>query len=172
MIKNRLSKSPENPTTFEVGDLVLASYPERPPDKLTSVWRGPLVVHSIENQTYICQDIVTMQVAPYFVTRLKKYHDDNTIEPLALAAIDRDELEVEAIVGHTGSYKDRNSMKFRVRWKDFQPEDDTWEPWRGVRDLQVLDEYIETHPHLNSLKHNYTYKKDRKPKEKPKNKKK
>ena len=172
VIRDRMSKSPENPTTFEVGDLVLVSYPERPPDKLTSVWRGPLVVQSIDNQTYVCQDLVTMQLAPYFVTRLKKFHDDNTIEPLALAAIDRDELEVESIVGHTGSPKERKSMTFRVRWRGFQPEDDTWEPWSQVYNLQALDEYIATHPHLYSLKHNYTYKKDRKPKAKTKNKKK
>ena len=63
-------------------------------------------------------------------------------------------------------------MTFRVRWKGFQPENDTWESWKGVRDLQALDEYIKTQPHLNSLKHNYTYKKDCKPKEKTKNKKK
>ena len=71
VIKERMSK-PENPTTFEVGDLVLASYPERSPDKLTSVWRGSLVVHDVENQTYVCQALVTMQVAPYFVTRVLK----------------------------------------------------------------------------------------------------
>ena len=117
------------------------------------------MVQSIENQIYVCQDLVTMQLAPYFVTRLKKYHDDNTIEPLALAAIDRDELEVEAIVGHTGSYKDSNSMTFRVRWKGLQLEDDSWEPWSQVYNLQALDEY---QPHLYSLKHNYTYKKETK----------
>ena len=59
---------------------------------------GPLVVQNVENHTYVCQDLVTMQLAPNFVTRLKKYHDDDTIEPLALAAIDRDELEVAIVV--------------------------------------------------------------------------
>ena len=48
VISERLSKSLENPTTFEVGDLVLVSYPERPPDKLTAVWRGPLVVQKLK----------------------------------------------------------------------------------------------------------------------------
>ena len=37
VIKERMSKSSENPKTFEVGDLVLASYRERPPDKLSSI---------------------------------------------------------------------------------------------------------------------------------------
>ena len=49
VIKERLSKSPENPRTFEVGGLVLVLHPKRPPDKLTSVWRGPLVVQNVEN---------------------------------------------------------------------------------------------------------------------------
>ena len=62
------------------------------------------MVQSIDNQTYVCQDLVTMQLAPYFVTRLKKFHDDNTIEQLALAASDRNELELEAIVGQNGSF--------------------------------------------------------------------
>jgi len=93
---------------------VLVSYPDRSPDKLTANWRGPLVVVNVSKQTYYCQDLLKMKVIPYFVTRLKKFHNDHSIEPLALAARDRDELEVESIMGHRGSPSNRKAMEFRV----------------------------------------------------------
>ena len=126
-----MKKSPAEPTTFDVGDLVLVSYPEKPTDKLTPLWRGPLVVQRVEHQTYYCQDLVTMQVSPFFVTRLKLYQDNETIAPMELAAADRNELIVNSIVGHMGDPKSRKSMKFKVHWQNLESSDDTWEPWEN-----------------------------------------
>jgi transposase InsO family protein len=149
----RLSKGPKNPTTFDVGSLVLVSYPERPPDKLTSVWRGPLVVQRVEKQTYFCQDLISLQVSPFFVDRLKRFTSDDRTDPAVLAALDKDELQVQSIVGHRGNPKDRKNMTFRVRWVGQEPEDDSWEPWDTVKKLQALDTYIEQHKKLRSLRH-------------------
>ena len=164
VIDKRMKKSPAEPTTFDVGDLVLVSYPEKPTDKLTPLWRGPLVVQRVEHQTYYCQDLVTMQVSPFFVTRLKLYQDNETIAPMELAAADRNELIVNSIVGHMGDPKSRKSMKFKVHWQNLESSDDTWEPWENVKHLQVLDEYIAAHDsELKLLTHRYNFK-NRKPK--------
>jgi hypothetical protein len=151
-----LQKSPIDPTTFNVGELVLVSYPDRPPDKLTANWRGPLVVQSVENQTYFCQDLITLHVSPFFVDRLKRFttSEEMVYDPQALAALDKDELVVDAIVGHTGSPHNRKDMTFRVRWKGDEVAEDSWEPWQSMKDLQALDLYIEQNPKLNVLRHN------------------
>jgi hypothetical protein len=151
-----LAKSPSDPTTFEVGELVLVSYPDRPPDKLTSPWRGPLVVQRVENQTYFCQDLVTLHVAPFFVDRLKRFTSTSEMQydPQSLAALDRDERVVEAIVGHKGNPNNRKDMTFLTRWKGEEPAEDTWEPWDTVKALEALDVYIAKNPKLKPLEHN------------------
>jgi hypothetical protein len=67
----RFTASTESQTKFEVGDMVLISYPYRPPasDKLTSGWRVPLLVVRVEGQTYFCQDLVNLTINPFFIDR-------------------------------------------------------------------------------------------------------
>jgi hypothetical protein len=155
VIAKRMEKSPQNPTTFDVGDLVLVSYPERPPDKLTSVWRGPMVVQRVENQTYYCQDLLSLAVVPFFITRLKefKHTDRDNFNIKTLAARDKDERVVEFISEHTGIPEQRKSMQFKVHWVGEEPGEESWEPWRVVRKLEALDKYIDSHAELSKLKH-------------------
>jgi hypothetical protein len=142
-----LSKSPADPTTFAVGDYVLVSYPERPPDKLTPKWRGPMLVVEIKNQTYYCQDLLTQKVIPFFMDRLQPYksdltygnNDDEQLTPHAIAATDQDTFIVDSIVDHRGNPKNKNSLLFRVRWAGYEPSEDTWEPYKNLRNVKALE---------------------------------
>ena len=155
VLAKRMEKSPQNPTTFDVGELVLVSYPERPPDKLTSIWRGPMVVQRVESQTYYCQDLLSLAVVPFFISRLKKfYHTDRENKNIhALAARDKDERIVECITDHTGKPEQRKLMTFKVHWVGDEPGEESWEPWSVVRKLEALDKYIDQHAELSKLKH-------------------
>lgn len=44
-------------------------------------------------------------------------------------------FEVERI---TGKKKVGSSVQYRVRWKGFGPEEDTWEPARNLKNLQEM----------------------------------
>jgi hypothetical protein len=149
-----LKKSPEHPTVFEVGDLVLVSYPDRPPNKLSSKWRGPVSIVDISGNTYSLQDLRTLAIFRADISRLKLFHQDARFDNLDLAARDEDELVVEKIVDHTGSPRMKSQMQFRVRWAGFEPDEDTWEPYSHVRELSALDAYVALHPELKSLERN------------------
>jgi hypothetical protein len=151
VVEQRAAKSPDEITTFQVGDYVLASYPERPPNKLLPRWRGPLVVAGIGGSTYRCQDLLTQKLVNFHVSRLKRYVMEQTNEPAAVAAVDADEFFVEAIISHRWirkNSKKKDHLEFRVRWAGYEPEEDTWLPYREVRDLAALDDYATLHPEL------------------------
>ena len=148
VVKQRVRATPEQPTVFQTGDYVLASYPERPPSKLTPQWRGPLVVvHAVGTNRVLCQDLTTLKNVELHVERLKRYCTDRTEDPVAVAAADKEEFEVEAIVDHRTA-KNKSGWQFRVRWRGYEPEEDSWLPYKQVKELAALDAYLEAHPEL------------------------
>jgi hypothetical protein len=58
---------------------------------------------------------------------------------------------VEQIIDHQGSIKKRNAMKFRIRWQGYDESEDTWLPWKDIKDLIALDNYILSNPELIGL---------------------
>jgi hypothetical protein len=64
-------------------------------------------------------------------------------EARELAAADMDEFFVEEIISHRGNGNNPKRWEYQVRWRGYEPEDDTWLPWRSVKDLEALDRYAE-----------------------------
>ena len=144
-----LSKTPDNPKTFQKGDYVCVSYPERAPSKLHSRWRGPMVVSEVKGNKYTCQDLTTLKHLNFDVSRLKKFNLRQHDSAVEIASKDIGEFQVEKIIDHRfGSRKRKSSIKFLVRWTGLEPEEDTWEPYKHVKDLQALDDYLAAHPEL------------------------
>ena len=133
---------------LEEGDYVLATYPTRPPSKLSPRWKGPFVVVEVQGSTVQCQDLCTLRFIRFHRSRLKRYDTERTPDPAAVAAVDNDEYVVEAIVDHRGDPRRRARMEFRVRWLGYEPDEDTWLPFREVQDLEALDRYAQDHPEL------------------------
>ena len=65
-----------------------------------------------------------------------------------VAAVDTDEYVVEAIIDHRGNPNRRSTLEFLVRWLGYEPEEDTWLPWKNVKELAALDVYAAAHPEL------------------------
>jgi hypothetical protein len=83
---------------------------------------------------------------------LEKYDAERTESAVAVAAVDNEEFEVEAIVDHRllpGRGPRRRRLEFRVRWRGYEPEEDTWLPFAQVKDLAALDVYALEHPELH-----------------------
>ena len=55
---------------------------------------------------------------------------------------------MEKFLGRTGTGENPKRWKFRVRWREYEPEDDMMLDW-AVKDLAALDEYSKENPRLN-----------------------
>ena len=98
---------------------MLLQYPNRPPNKLAGLYRGPLIIVAIERPDIITvKDLISNKVMKVHTSRLRLFrHPANmgTEEISALAAVDLDEFYVEKIVNHVELGKDPNSWRFLVR---------------------------------------------------------
>ena len=151
LIKDRVDKIPEahrrECTIFRAGDFVLASYPERKPDKLTPTWRGPfIVIDKIKANTYKVQHLnEKSRVEVLHVSRLIPY-DSSLSDPELVATMDDSSNTIDFIVEHLpkGPFgKGKRNKQFKVRWQGFGPEEDLWIPYSEMADTEALDRYME-----------------------------
>ena len=152
-IAKRLIKSPDEPTTFKVGDFVLLKHPSGPPSKLKLFWKGPYKVDKVVNQTYHLLDLLSGKETLAFVDRLKLYYEDPNYSSAEVAAMDTDSYIVEAIVGHRGDHRKASTLKFKVKWLGYEyANDDTdWIPWSEARKNILIKDYLKDHPKLRYL---------------------
>ena len=101
------------PTEYAPGDYVLLSYLVRPPSKLHARWAGPYEVTAREANNLSLRDLTGGPDLDVDVSRVKRFLQDGTVEPKALAAADLGESEVAKILGHRGSTRKRSELEFQ-----------------------------------------------------------
>ena len=135
-------------TEFRHNSFVLIQYPDsamgpRAPTKLHTPWKGPMRVVSNIGAEYIVHDLVQNKDIPIHVTRMKVFeHDPKRTDPLAIAARDNEEFEIDFIVSHSGNPKRKSDMDFLVRWLGYDASEDLWLPWSQVRNVPALHTYL------------------------------
>ena len=107
-----------------------------------SKWKGPFIITDIKSQTYYCRDLVSNKVTPYFIDILKLYIGSNDLDPKELSMADKEEFYVDFIVDHCGDPAKQKTLFFRVRWLEYSPDEDTWEPYSADRKCEALDRYV------------------------------
>ncbi len=139
-------------TKFEVGQYVLLKYPNKPPDKLSALYRGPIEIVAIDRPDIIkVRDLTTDKVSVVHTSRLRLFRHPAEMTPEeleVLAGIDVDEYFVESIIDHEERGRNVKNWKFRVRWSGYEPDEDSWLNWNAVKDLAALDKYSQEHPEL------------------------
>jgi len=68
---------------------------------------------------YIVHNIVQNTEIPVHATRMKVCeHDPKRTDPLAIAARDNEEFEIDYIISHSGNPKRKSDMDFLGKWND------------------------------------------------------
>ena len=101
---------------FEVGQYVL-KYPNKPPDKLSALYRGPIEIVAMDCPDIVkVRDLTTDKVSVVHTSRLFRRPAEMTPEESeVLAGIDVDEYFVESIGDHEERGRNVKNWKFRVR---------------------------------------------------------
>ena len=138
-------------TVFEDGSFVLVQPPDnaltgrKRKSKLETYWAGPMEVIDHIGNTYRLRDLVdTGKTIERNVKELKAYVVGDEQPPEKVAMADKQDFEVEAIITHTGSKQTTKlgGMRFKVRWAGYTPEDDTWLPYKELRNNVKLHDYL------------------------------
>ena len=141
-------------TEFIAGSYVLVAYPDkglgkRPPNKLMTQWRGPMLVQSSKGSDYTVEDLSTHRTTTMHVSRLKPFRYDATrVDPKDIAAKDINEFYVEAVLDHAPKGQKRplrGSLRFKVKWAGYDESHDSWEPWALMRDNSIVHAYCRVH---------------------------
>jgi hypothetical protein len=105
-------------------------------------------------------DLVTSQNVEASIDDCRLFHTGWFDEPTMvqdlhrLAALDKEEYEVETILSHRITGNKQNSKHkptnywFKVKWAGFSDEENSWEPYSALKNLAPLDEYLSKHPQL------------------------
>jgi hypothetical protein len=127
-------------------DVVLISYnPQKmnakPPTKLHPRLKGPYLVANVQGDKYSCKNLVTDEIEDYHVTRLREFRFD----PRDIALRDRDEFYVEKILAHHGDIGKLKTLAFHVKWRGLDESFNSWEPWKNLRETEMLYRYLILH---------------------------
>jgi hypothetical protein len=132
-------------TIFPTGSFVTVTYPNRPPTKFSSKFRGPFLVQSFNNDQYFVQDLTTGKTLTFYADRLRPYHhsQQSTLQPLEVAARDRGEYIIDKIIDHSGTPSRKYSMDFLVRWLGYDESEDLWVPFKSIQHTSAFQDYVE-----------------------------
>lgn len=145
VIDKYLDKSPPNPTTFHVNDLVLVQVPTHEKhSKIRSVWNGPMTITKVNGNAYTCQNLISLEEKQFHVERLKIYKPDPHVSDKEAALWDSKEYIIDEIIDHQPG-PTKAKWKFLVRWLDYGVDDDSWEPFVNVKHTSQFAKYIRQH---------------------------
>ena len=103
-----------------MGDYVLLTYPNRPPNKLAGMYRGPMVITVMDRPDLVkVEDLITNRESLVHASRLRpfKHLKDMSAEKIeSLVAADLDEFYVEKVIGHTGAGKNPMEVQSSLAW--------------------------------------------------------
>lgn len=163
---SKLTLKSDGKRCFQEGDFVLQLKNSTGlTGKLLSRWIGPRLVLARRNNDpshplLDLLDLVSSKVIEASIEdcRLLKtgwFEEATILQDLRqLAALDKEEYEVESILDHKppGSQRPKGAKPtdywFKVKWAGFSDEENSWEPYSQLKDLQPLEDYLLKFPKL------------------------
>jgi hypothetical protein len=120
--------------------------------KLDTIKAGPFQVKSHDGPKYVITDVVKHKDREVHVTKLHPFRYDPTkTDPIHIARLDSREFAIAEVIDHQsivdpeddGRKRRRHSeLWFLVRWAGFPTQEDSWEPFKSIRDTEALHTYL------------------------------
>jgi len=146
-----LNSQSKEATIYQVGDYVLAEYPQtfgdargRPPNKLQTIRKGPLRVINVEDDGYELLDLVTKKSEIIHVSRIVPFnYDPEKVDPENIALRDKGVFEIEAVVDAiTDISLKKDQWSFKVKWDGYDSTFDSWIDWKDCKKNSIIHEYL------------------------------
>jgi hypothetical protein len=149
--KRAVLTDPALQNQFQVGDYVLFQrnplVPREP--KISAPFLGPFAVAAPQvTNTVQCRNLITSEVKPFHVTRLKIFHGSDS-QAFNMAKLDDDQHMVVAIRGHCGDPRIRTTMEFLVEFMDGDPVFVRFS--KDIQATAAYEKYCQTQPFLRVL---------------------
>ena len=142
--RQRQKGNPSTQGSLEVGDLVLLSYPGRPPSKLQSKHRGPFKVTTLRGCLAVISSLLDDKIYRVDISRLKAWTAN--ADPVETAQKTEPNVFVpSAIIAHEPHVDNPTKAShylFMTEWENFEPEDSTWQELKDVKHLDLFRHYL------------------------------
>jgi hypothetical protein len=166
VLANAAKNEGSMPRVFNEGDFILqVKNSTGARGKLLPRWLGPKLVLSRQNNdpshsVLELFDLVSSKITQASIDDCRIFHTGWFDEPTMLqdlnrlAALDKEEYEVETILEHRPPGPQRklgvkpSDYWFKVKWAGFSDEENSWEPYSELKDLLPLEEYLTQYPEL------------------------
>jgi hypothetical protein len=78
-----------------------------------------------------------------YINHLREFHyDPDRTNSIGVAVQSRGEFFIDSILEHRGDRQRRSTMEFKVRWRGYGPEHDSWEPHKNLAHTEQLILYL------------------------------
>ena len=95
------------------------------------------------NSRYTLLDLITGKKMDFHVSNMKPFvFDSAVVDPMDVARRDYMEYFVDKILQHRDNPKKSSSMEFGVSWLNYPPDNNTWEPYKNLRQCGPLHVYL------------------------------
>ena len=149
---NRVAVNTEPRTIFPIGSYVLTLNPRGAETRLHSMWLGPFLVVSYDKSEYTIKNLITKKNRDVHASQLKPFRFNPTSQsPTDTARRDYMEFFIEEIVSHVGNKKKPSTMKFYVKWLNYDSNHNSWEPWKSMRATDQLHTYLRNNNMLHVI---------------------
>ena len=134
-------------TEFQSESYVLVRYRgslnNAPPSRILTKWKGPMRVIRNSGSEYTLYDLIRHKEYKYHVKDIKQFiFDPLLVDPLQVAAKDYEEYFIDHVIKHIGNPKRLTSLEFYVHWTGYDESEDSWVPWKNIRETEALHIYL------------------------------
>jgi len=142
---HHMSRNDPELSDFPINSYVLWENPAGGRNKMQTKLQGPYQVVGRQDDDIIIQDLLTHKDVKTHISNVREFlFDNDRTDPKDVAMHSSQEFVIDTILEHafTDNIIKRSTLMFKVRWQGYTVENDSWEPYKYLRDTEQLHAYL------------------------------